>query len=157
MNLNFVCRICKANLVSVSWPTRCWSDAFCITVCCATMRCCTRAEGWNDSLSKQHLPHHWQSPAWGLQVSWDTPHNFKGKFPLNSTHRTLGINEKLFQRWQNYNVASASQEWHRFAAFHWLESRTNTEQSLRKITVWLIHIFIRVYNSSCQLFNFLRS
>lgn len=81
------------------------SDPFSISMLCATMWLLNMSGGWNDSLSKQHLPHHWLSPAWGLQVSWDAPHNFKDKFPLVSTHRTLGINEKPFQRWQNYNVA----------------------------------------------------
>lgn len=125
----------------------------------ATMWLLNMSGGWNDSLSKQHLPHHWLSPAWGLQVSWDVPHNFKDKFPLISTHRTLGINEKPFQRWQNYNVAWAHQEWHRFALFHNVsftrvthKHRTVTQENNHLIDTH-IHEGLQEFMSTFQLFT----
>lgn len=114
--------------------------------------------GWNDSLSKQRLPHHWLSPAWGLQVSWDAPHNFKDAFPLISTHRTLGINEKLFKKWQSYNVAWAHQEWHRFAFFHNIsftrvahKHQTVTQENNHQVDTH-IHDGLQEFTSTFQLF-----
>lgn len=114
--------------------------------------------GWNDSLSKQRLPHHWLSPAWGLQVSWDAPHNFKDTFPLISTHRTLGINEKLFKKWQSYNVAWAHQEWHRFAFFHNIsftrvahKHQTVTQENNHQVDTH-IHDGLQEFTSTFQLF-----
>lgn len=148
-------------MVTVSWPTKHWNKwSFQYQhMLCATMWLLNMNGGWNDSLSKQHLPHHWLSPAWGLQVSWDTSHNFKDKFPLISTHRTLGINEKPFQRWQNYNVAWVHQEWHRFALFHNVsftrvthKHRTVTQENNHLIDTH-IHEGLQEFMSTFQLFT----
>lgn len=78
------------------------------------------------------------------------------QFSLISTHRTLGINEKLFQRWQSSNVAWAHQQWHRFGFFHNISfTRVAHKQSLRQITIWLkeyISDGLQEFTSTSQLF-----